>query len=180
MEILHRANTVEMVRAAVPEWRRFEIDIQALANGTLVVYHDEVEDELPADVPTFEQFLQGVPEDGVHIVVETKVYKHLPDVDEILRLCAARSGMSYTFSTFHKPTYETFLEKAPSKPDVWLLVCDLKDYSPADPRICIDQKLLESIELTNHLEVYVYDVNVRELARFREEYPAVSGWILDT
>lgn len=176
MEILHRANSVDMVRAAVPRWQNFEIDVQSSADGTLVVYHDEVGDHLPAGVPTFEEFLQGMPE-GVHIVVETKVYKHQPDVDAILRLCAAHPRLSYTFSTFHRPTYEALLEKGQS--GAWLLLCDMKSYDIGDPRICVDRKLLGSFNLEHHQEVYVYDVSMRDLDGLKQLYPTVKGWILD-
>ncbi len=177
MEILHRANTVDMVRAAVPEWQRFEIDIQCLADGRLVVYHDDVEDELPDDLPpTFEQFLQGMP-DGIHIVVETKVYKHLPDVDEILRLCAAHPKLSYTFSTFHRPTYEVLLKKGQG--EAWLLLCDLDNYRSDDPRICVDKKLLGRFDPDYHQDVYVYDVARCDLDGFKQRYPFVKGWIVD-
>jgi hypothetical protein len=176
MDILHRANTVEMVRAAVPEWRRFEIDIQTLADGRLVVYHDDIGDETDLEPPTFQHFLQGMP-DGIHIVVETKVYKYLPDVDEILRLCADHPNLSYTFSTFHRPTYETLLEKGQA--GAWLLLCDLESYSSGDSRICVDKKLLGSFNPGNHQDVYVYDVAVCDLDGLKQQYPFVKGWIVD-
>jgi hypothetical protein len=177
MDILHRANTIEMVRGAVPMWQRFEIDIQCMADGTLVVYHDDVEDGMPTEAPpTFEEFLQGMP-DGIHIVVETKVYKNAPNVDKILRLCAAYPNLSYTFSTFHRPTYEVLLEKGQN--EAWLLLCDLESYRNDDPRICVDKKLLGHFDPDHHREVYVYDVSACDLEGLKQQYPFVKGWIVD-
>lgn len=180
MEILHRANTVKEVHAAVSRgWQRFEIDVQPLADGTLVVFHDDVGDasmsDLPPHVPTFEEFLRSMP-DSIHIMVETKVYTRLPDVDEILGLCGKHPNVSYSFSTFHRPTYEILLDKAI---EAWLLLCDKGAYMPQDPRICVDKKLLEDVDLEGHLEVFVYDVSVAELDDFKGKYPRVKGWILD-
>jgi glycerophosphoryl diester phosphodiesterase len=175
MEIAHKTNTLECFykHYYMYQCRFFEIDIQ-FVNNRIIVYHDECSND--TNIITLEEFLRWIP-NLITINIEIKKYNDSTNLNmELLQLLEQFPFKKYILSSFDKNVCRELFH---SLYQVFYLISIIENYDESFVNICIDKKLLNILNYTNHEQVFVYNIHKNELQILKSKYPYIKGWIID-